>query len=400
VPSPTPTPAPKAPFVAGYKNGFVIQSETGDFVLKLAGYAQADGRFMPGDEAEALADQFLVRRARPIVQGTVAKYFDFYVNPDFGGGTAVLQDAYLDVRFTPKLRFRLGKIKTPFGIERLQSGQSLLFVERALPNNLVPNRDVGLQVHGELLQGALGYQLAVLNGVADGGSADTDNNDSKDLAGRLFVQPWRTKGNSPLRGLGFGVAATTGNGTGPLRGYSSVSQVTVFSYANTVTASGDRRRWTPQLSFFLGPAGVLAEYVRVRHEVRKVEPGQPDASARMTNSAWSVTGSWLVTGEDATYGNVKPKSFFVPSAGKWGALQLVARFNRMDVDEKTFRGGFADPAKSVRRARAWGAGLNWIWNDNLKYVLDYERTAFRGGSTEGGDRPTEDSIQTRLQLSF
>jgi phosphate-selective porin OprO/OprP len=330
----------------------------------------------------------------------VAKYFDFYLNPDFGNGLTVIQDAYLDVRFTPKLRFRVGKIKTPFGIERLQSAQSLNFVERALPNNLVPNRDIGLQVHGELLQGALGYQLGLLNGVTDGGSVDSDNNDSKDLAGRLFVQPWRTKGSSPLRGLGFGVAGTTGKASGLLRPYVSVSQVPIVAYAATVTASGDRRRWSPQLSYFVGPFGLLAEHVTSRHDVQKVETGQPTATATLTNSAWSVTGSWLVTGEDASYGNVKPKSFFVPSAGKWGALQLVTRYNRLDVDEASFTRGFADPAKSVRRASAWGGGLNWIWNNNLKYVLDYEQTRFTGGAAAGGDRPTEKSVQTRLQLSF
>ena len=399
-PTPTPSPSPRPAFVAGYKNGFVLQSESGDFVLKVTGYAHADGRFVSGDEAEAVTDQFLMRRVRPIVQGTVAKYFDFYLNPDFGGGATVIQDAYLDVRFTPKLRFRVGKMKTPFGIERLQSAQSLFFVERALPNNLVPNRDIGLQVHGELLQGALGYQLGVLNGVADGGSVDTDNNDSKDVAGRLFVQPWRTKGSSPLRGLGFGVAGTTGKATGLLRPYVSVSQVPVVAYAATVTASGDRRRWSPQLSYFVGPFGLLAEYVQARHDVQKVETGKPTATATLENSAWSVSGSWLVTGEDATYGNVKPKNFFVPSAGKWGALQLLARYNRLDVDEASFTGGFADASKSVRRASAWGAGLNWIWNSNLKYVLDYEHTRFTGGAAAGGDRPTENSVQTRLQLSF
>ena len=209
-PGPTPPPAPRPPFVAGYKNGFTLQSETGDFVLKVTGYFQADGRFAVGDDASLVPDQLILRRARPMVTATVAKYFDLYVMPDFGLGTAVIQDAYIDVHFTNKLRFRAGKLKTPFGIERLQSGASLLFVERALPNFLVPNRDIGLQVHGELIGGALGYQLAVLNGVADGGSSDADTNDSKDLAGRVFLQPWRKKGRSPLRGLGYGVAGTTG----------------------------------------------------------------------------------------------------------------------------------------------------------------------------------------------
>jgi phosphate-selective porin OprO/OprP len=400
VPSPSPTPAPGAPWVAGYRSGFTLQSETGDFVLKITGYLHADGRFALSDDAGLVTDQFVARRVRPVVQGTVARYFDFYVVPDFGNGTAVVQDAYLDVRFTPKLRFRAGKTKTPVGIERLQSAQSSLFVERALPNNLVPNRDVGLQVHGELGKGAFGYQLAVLNGVADGGSTDGDANDSKDLAGRVFVQPWRSKGASPLRGLGFGVAGTTGTASGALRAYSSVSQVTVFSYANTVTARGGRKRWSPQVSFFLGPVGLLAEYVQVRHELQKVETGKPTTAARLKNSAWSVTGSVLLTGEEASYGSVKPEDFFVPSAGKWGAVQLVARLNRLDVDDATFSGGFADAARSVSRARAWAVGLNWIWNTNLKYVLDYEQTRFKGGAAGGADRAVEKSVQTRLQLSF
>ena len=375
-PSPTPPPAPRPPVVAGYKNGFTLQSETGDFVLKLTGYLQADGRFALGDDAGLVTDQFVLRRLRPILQGTVARYFDFYIVPDFGNGTAVVQDAYLDVHFTNKLRVRAGKMKSPFGIERLQSGQSLLFVERSLANDIVPNRDVGVQVHGELAQGAFGYQLALLDGVTDAGNIDGDTNDAKDLVGRLFVQPWRTKGDSPLRGLGFGIAGATGTANGALRGYTSVSQVVVFSYATTVTASGTRRRWSPQASLFVGPVGVLAEYVAARHEVQKVETGKPTTTAALDNSAWNVTGSWLITGEDATYANVKPKSFFVPSAHKWGAVQLVARVNRLRVDDATFSGGYADITRSVRRANAWAVCLNLIWNQNLKSVLDYEQTPF------------------------
>src|SRR6266545_4109609 len=80
-PSPTPTPAPAAarpPFVAGYKNGFTLPSETGDFVLRVTGYFQADARFAPSDDANLVTNQFVMRRARPLVVATVAKYFDLY----------------------------------------------------------------------------------------------------------------------------------------------------------------------------------------------------------------------------------------------------------------------------------------------------------------------------------
>ena len=386
--------------MAGYKNGFTLQSPDADFSLKVTGYVHADGRFALGDSAANVTNQFLLRRVRPMVTGTVGQYFDFVVTPDFGGGTAVLQDGYLDTHFTNKLRFRVGKLKAPFGIERLQSAQAILFVERSLANNLVPNRDVGVQVHGELSGGAIAYQAGVFDGVPDNGSGDVDTNDGKDLAGRLFLTPFKTQFTSPLRNIGFGVAATQGKATGALRPYVSVSQVTVFSYASTVTANGDRTRLSPQASLFIGPLGVIGEYVQAEHEVQNVITGKPTTNAKLKNTAWNVTGSFLLTGEEAGFATVKPKSFFVPSAHKWGALQLVARYSRLKVDDATFDGGYADITKSVREASAWGVGVNWIWNNNVKYVVDYEQTSFKGGAAGGADRQSEKSVQTRLHLGF
>jgi phosphate-selective porin OprO/OprP len=366
--------------------------ETGDFKLKITGYAQADGRFVVGDEGALVTNQFVVRRVRPVVQGTVAQYFDFYIVPDFGSGATVLQDAYVDVRFSPQVRVRAGKMKHPFGIERLQSGQALSFVERALPNVLVPNRDIGVQVHGELGQGLFAYALGMFNGVADGGSADADTNDGKDVTARVFLRP--------MRGLGLGFAVNRGSANGAFRSYTSVSQVAIYSYGTTVTATDHRTRLSPQGYFYSGPFGLLAEYVLVKEKGRKDDSGKPTVTVPFEHSAWSVTASFLVTGEDASCAGVKPKTFFVPGSGKWGALQLVARVNRLDLDDDTLSVGLADPAKSVSRATGIGVGLNWIWNNNVKYALDFEQTQFKGGAADGADRPAENSVQARLQLSF
>ena len=57
-----------------------------------------------------------------------ARRFEFYLNPDFAGGTLVVQDAYLDTIFSPAFRIRAGKGKTPFGFERLHSASNMLFL--------------------------------------------------------------------------------------------------------------------------------------------------------------------------------------------------------------------------------------------------------------------------------
>src|SRR5262249_31723155 len=148
-------------------------------------------------------DTFLIRRARPIFVGTVTRHFDFNFTPDFGGGNAVIQDAYLNAKGSPKLQLRAGKFKPPIGIEHLQNDPHLAFAERAFPSALEPNRDVGVQVHGELGKGAVAYAFGVFDGTPDGASVDADVNDSKDLVGRVFLSPFKS-GSTALKGLGFG----------------------------------------------------------------------------------------------------------------------------------------------------------------------------------------------------
>src|SRR5919109_4427251 len=76
-PAATPTPPP-ASTSAATPEGFVIEPAP-EFRLRVTGYAQADGRFFIGDDGGTAVDTFLVRRARPIVQGTLGRAFEFNI---------------------------------------------------------------------------------------------------------------------------------------------------------------------------------------------------------------------------------------------------------------------------------------------------------------------------------
>ena len=255
-------------------DGFSLKSANGDFQLKLRGYAQLDGRLFLGDARKPQTDTFLLRRARPILEGTIYRIFEFRIMPDFGGGQATLYDAYLEARFSPTLRLRAGKFKPPVGIERLQSATDLAFAERALPTNLVPNRDLGIQLSGDLLAGKLGYALGVFNGTVDLGNGDADSNDAKDVEARLFWRPFQPAASSvPAIDLGLGVGASVGRHEGTatapgLPSYRAPSQASFFAYRSdgtatgTAIADGRQTRVSPQGWLFVGPWGVLAEGVR------------------------------------------------------------------------------------------------------------------------------------------
>src|SRR5262245_36474409 len=129
-------------FVARWNNGITIESDDEKFKLQLGALVQADGRFVPAGKVPPSSDTFLMRRVRPIIQGRVAEYFEFRLMPDFAGSNVVLFDAYIDTKFSERFRVRVGKDKTPIGLEQLYADYSLLFPERTLASNLVPNRDV------------------------------------------------------------------------------------------------------------------------------------------------------------------------------------------------------------------------------------------------------------------
>ena len=388
--------------VTSGRDGFSFRSADGAYQLKLRGYVQFDGRFFQDDEERPASDTFILRRVRPIFEGTVFKIFDFRIMPDFGGGTTVLQDAYLDARFSPKIKVRAGKFKPPVGLERLQSGTDILFVERALPTNLVPNRDLGVQLFGDLARGNVTWAAGVFNGVPDGGSGDLDSNDGKDYAARLFFQPFLAD-NGPWKGLGFGVAASTGDQEGTLTstglaGYRTPAQQTFFSYrsdgtaAGTVIADGERFRVSPQGHLYKGPFGLLTEYAISRQEVRRA-----DVAEELENTSFQVAASWVFGGEPS-FRAVSPKKPFDREARTWGAFEIKARYSTLEIDEDTFP-VFANLASSAESAEAWAIGLNWYLNRNLRVYLDYERTEFEGGASSG-DREDENILFSRFQIAF
>jgi phosphate-selective porin OprO/OprP len=384
------------------KDGFNLKSADGKYSIRFRGYLQSDGRFFPSSELVPSTDNLLIRRARPIIEATVGRYFDFRVMPDFGGSSPVIFDAYWEGKFIPQFTVRAGKFKPPVGLERLQSATDIAFAERGFPTNLVPSRDVGLQVAGDFSEGLFAYQIGVFNGAADLANGGDDLSDAKDFAARVFLQPFKT---GSLKGLGLGVAGSTGKERGTtaatgLPAYRTPGQNTFFRYrtdaaapANTVFADGDRTRISPQGYFYTGPLGLLGEYVISKNEVTRGA-----TTVDLEHTAWQAEGSYFLTGEKAGFRSPAPKKPFDLKEGTWGAFELVARYGEIAVDEAAFP-TYANPASSAQRAAAWGLGLNWHFSRAVKVAVNYERTTFTDGAATG-DREPESALITRFQTSF
>lgn len=414
--------ASAAPKITASATRFQIGSADGANFVRFRGTLHADYRVYGGDSVPETADTFILRRVRPTFEGTFGNIYDFKFMPDFGGGRSVVIDAFVAARFNPAAVVTVGKFKPPVGLERLQSGADIRFIERGLPTSLVPNRDLGIQLSGDIAGSVFSYQVGYFNGVTDGGSSeglatpDVESDTAGDYAARVFFQPFLNSDNFSLRGLGFGIAGTWQDIDGIasntyLGAYRSPGQLSIFSYrANTATgatpnnatyADGQRLRIAPQLYYSRGQFGVLGEWTQVEQDVSR-NVGGVLRSDTLTNTAWQTQFSWFITGEDEAFRGFTPGSTFRPGKNGSGAFELVARYHVLDVDNDAFVGGassFANPATAVSKATAYGVGLNWYpWN-TVKLSINYELTEFEGGAPTG-DRANEQALLSRFAINF
>ena len=408
------------PVVAAGPKGFSLKSADGKNQIRLRGTLHLDYRNISGTDPGGTFDTFVATRVRPTIEGTFASIYDFKFMPDFGQGRTVIQDAYVNARFKPGAQVQLGKFKAPIGLERLQSANDMRWVQRGFPTSLVTNRDIGLQLAGDLAGGRFSYQAAFLNGSNDGGSSETftdlDINNDKEYALRLFTQPFAESDSFAIRGLGFGIAGSytdqVGTATQPLLpAFRTPGQSQFFRFraagtapstAAATIADGERIRIAPQAYYYVGSFGALAEYTEVSQDVSRVVPSGI-REATVDTSAWQFAVSYFLTGEEASFRGFQPKTRFSPSEGTWGAFEIKARVQQLNVDENAFSGGpesFADPGVSASQADSYGVGLNWYLNENVKWLLDYEHTTFEGGAPAGADRRDEDAYQLRLAVGF
>jgi phosphate-selective porin OprO/OprP len=380
------------PLIKLDSSGFTFGSADKNFAIGLHGWVQLDSRTF-FDDHNLVNSGFLLRRARPIISG---------------GSVVQIQDAYLNYRYSPELQLEAGKFKSPVGLEQLQSDPYTFFNERSLVTDLVPNRDLGVELHGDLFGGVASYAAGIFDGVSDynGTTVNSDSDNDKAFAGRIFLQPWKTTDVGALRGLGFGVGgsyeADHNGASGLTPGYTTDGQQKFFTYAAAAVANGTHWRLSPQAYYYYGPFGLLGEYVVSDQEASRTTA--PLGSADLQNTAWEISGGWVLTGEDASYTGVTPKHPFDPRKGRWGAWQVVGRYEELNVDDKAFSLSlpFAVSTASASSAQAWSVGLNWYLNRNFRVNASFSHTTFSGytGTIPAVPAQPENVLFTRLQLAF
>ena len=172
---------------------------------KISGFVQGMYQANLNDKGELQDNTLRMRRVRLSVDGNLSKTVSYKIQGDFTR-SPMLVDAFIKYKPCREFAIQLGQFKTPFTIESPINPVNLeIFDYGEAVQQLVGykdvcgvgalGRDLGLMATGSLfpVENENGYQYSIVDysiGVFNGNGANQlDNNNSKDLVGRLEVHP-------------------------------------------------------------------------------------------------------------------------------------------------------------------------------------------------------------------
>ena len=299
-------------------------------------------------------------------------------------------DTWLDVffRFESKAvfgkdigRFRFGYMKTPVGLDSNTSSRAGSFVETALP---VQAFYAGRRTGAEWVLERPAYLMQV---GAYGGKDLQGDNPGTTQAVRGVWTPVKAPGDVIHLGLAYSQENPRGYRDGRdvhfdasarlrARPEAGLTDIRLVDSGALVTADQIRRTGLEGI-YIHGPFSVQAEALRTT----VTRDGKPD----YTGDGQYVMGSWIVTGESRPYSagavaNVKP-------AHDYGAVELLARYSRIDLDDGDVLGG---------RQNDLTIGANWYLTSHFKFQANY----VKADASRRGVHTTPEMFEVRAQMHF
>lgn len=393
VPSaPTATAAPQDnDFRVYWKEGLRLDTQDGDFKLKIGGRIQNDwGYFSEGDEIKASGinsqDGTEFRRTRLFIGGTVYGEFEFKAQFDFEDGEADWKDVYIAANAVPVFgQIKIGHFKEPFGLEALTSSKDNSFMERSLASNFVPFRNTGAAFSRNTLDKRLAYAAGVFRETGKFGEGQSDDGDIS-FTGRVSGVPiWNEEGDRYLH-LGGSASHRSVNGDWNI---SSSAEAHLAEDLVDVTVSAD------DVNLY----GMEAAYVRgawsAQGEYLLADVNGLTSANDVDFDGFYFQTSYFITGEHRPYklgagvfDKIRPnRNFGFGEGGGPGAWEVLARYSSIDLTDKGIDGGELDD---------FTAGITWYLNPNMKTLLNYVHGELDVGSIDD----SVDYIQARFQVTW
>ncbi|WP_447939737.1 OprO/OprP family phosphate-selective porin [Pseudoxanthomonas mexicana] len=279
-------------------------------------------------------------------------------------------------------KVRIGQMKVPLGFEGNTATRAVSFLEASLPTQaFYENRRSGIDWAFErnryLVNAGYFFESDLLGNNKGDTTAVRMAWTPRKAAGdvlHLGIAGSRERPDSEVNGLGVTVHPSVSWRARPEAALTSVRLVD----SGTLTRVDRIDRAGLEALWIHGPWSVQGEYLRQK---TTRDLGLPSYSA----DGGYVFASWMVTGESRGYsgGNVaNPK----PKAAH-GAVELLARYSRIDLDSDGIAGG---------RQSDWTLGANWYLTPYFKFQANYVKS----DATRGASSADPSVFELRAQMHF
>jgi phosphate-selective porin OprO and OprP len=413
------------PMVDVSENGLIFRSEDNHHLIRLGGLLQLDDREFV-DPGTTDMSKFLIRRARPYVAGYFYDDWEYRFAPEFALSSpnaqayqTTIADAFINYNTIDEIQVQAGKFTVPLGLEMLTPAAFIPFSERSLTSNLIPNRDLGVMVHGLLFSEKLSWAAMVGAGARnDTVQSGLDYGTGPVGYFRLFYQPFRDESEVPeeLEGLHFGVGGNIGwqsqnNGvltSNLFQNYSTDGGNTFLTFPSGLTVQGEVWRISPQLYYRYGPLSLISEFTTEKQGVNTagIVNTSGGGFSNYQTTAWNIELDWVITGEPASLGGVVPQHPLDFSTGETGAWEISFRYDGLAAGANMFRpvdqGGLGiSQTTNATGVNGASMALNWYPNRIIRLGVTVEYNAFTGGGAPGTVvENNELGFITRLQLLY
>ncbi len=350
-----------------------------------------------------------IRRGRFGFDGTAYKQLAWRIEGEWVDNKANLLDAYVAYTGVKNFTFTLGQLKVPAGLEADSSDAFNEFLERGMANTAFG------AVGGERRVGAtFAYANPWLTATAGlyGAGEAVDRNATTPgevwgYNGRVTIEPINQPGRLiHLGGSAYHVQNFAANSvTLADRPNVRVDGGFLESVAITGTnpATGPQTGVKDATFYGLEGAGVLGP-VSVQGEYSHMHLDRFGTAPSLDFDGYYVFGSVFLTGEARAFkggliDRLRPIRSFDPTKGNWGAFELAARYDRINLTDH-------DLSPLNHDGHAWTAALNWYLTGNVKLMFNYIR--FEGANsplvatpvTIYGTTAKGDAYATRLHIDF
>ena len=357
----------KMPYILPRSVHRLYSYSTSDFSINVSAGVLTDYTFFDQDRQNILQvgpqdDQFDLRAARAALYGKfniLGEVFDYFIACGFSDymtrdakTLCTLFDATLFYTLSGNYgRIAVGKMKEPWSYEMVGDSASLMQHERLL-NPLFQSRNVGIRYNNTYLNklGTLG--IGVYNDSVE--EKLSFKKGSHQITARMTVLPYISEDNMNYFHIGVSARYNAGeDNTLRYKGKPESNVADWFIDTGVIEADHALEFGLEALWSYRG-FSLLGEYI------------QSNISSKSLNdpmfNGWYITGGWVLTGESRPYDRNVGYARRIMPGGKHGAVELIARYGTVDLDDELVHGGQMDK---------WMIGSNWWINPYWKASVSY-----------------------------